>query len=163
MKKTVLLILMVSSLFADKVVYQVEKKTKESVLKFNEEVEGEYLGVLDGKTYIRTNNEKLKAINCSDVIVVIDDDEKPIQFDCSESTFIPKTLTELDVKEIKKFYFGGILIAAGGLILYETIDRECDDCETLDDDEHFTDIGIFIQKMGYGFIIVGGILVAMGI
>ena len=109
MKKTVLLILMVSSLFADKVVYQVERQTF-----LNKEIEGEYLDVLDGKTYIRMNNEKLKAINCSDVIVVIDDDGKPIQFDCSESTFIPKTLTELDVKEIKKFYFGGILIAAGG-------------------------------------------------
>ena len=163
MKKTVLLILMVSSLFADKVVYQVEKKTKEGVLKFAEEVEGEYLGVLDGKTYIRMNNEKLKAINCSDVVVVIDDDKKPIQFDCSESTFTPKTLTELDVKEIKKFYFGGILIAVGGLILYDNIDRECDDCETLDDIEKFLDSVNSTQKMGYGFIIVGGILVGFGI
>ena len=169
MKKTLLLILMVSSLFADKVVYQVERSGRkvgsltERVQKFNEQVEGEYLGVLDGKTYIRTNNEKLKEINCSDVIEVFDDDGKPIQFDCSEDTFIPKTLTELDVKKIKRGYVGGVLIAVGGVLLYYNIDRECDDCETLDDFEHFTDIGDFIQKMGYGFIIVGGILVALGI
>jgi len=115
---------MVSSLFADKVVYQVYKSRSEVgnlselVQKFTKEVEGEYLGVLDGKTYIRTNNDKLKAINCSDVIVVIDNDEKPIQFDCSESTFTPRTLSELDVKEIKKVgYVGGVLIAVGGIML----------------------------------------------
>ena len=62
------------------------------------------------------------------------------------------------------FASGGVLIGVGGILLYYNIDRgECDDCETSDDIEHFTDIGIFIQKMGYGFIIVGGILVALGI
>jgi hypothetical protein len=49
---------------------------------------------------------------------VIDNDEKPIQFDCSESTFTPRTLSELDVKEIKKVgYVGGVLIAVGGIML----------------------------------------------
>ena len=120
MKKTLLLILMVSSLFADKVVYQVDFMGGEAgtfpkpLLKNRlEEVEGEYLGVLDGKTYIRTNNEKLKAINCSNVTTIFDDNGKPIKFDCSEDTFIPKTLTELDVKEIKRGYVGGILVAMG--------------------------------------------------
>ena len=128
--------------------------------KFNKEVEGKYLGVLDGKTYIRTNNEKLKAINCSDVIVVIDDEGKPIQFDCSESTFTPKTLTELDVKEIKKFYFGGILIAVGGLILLSNLDKDFEDYDSIED---FEDSRKTTARMGYGFIIVGGILVAIGI
>ena len=160
MKKTLLLILMVSSLFADKVVYQVDRRTKEGVRKINKEVEGEYLGVLDGKTYIRTNNEKLKAINCSDVIVVIDNDEKPIQFDCSENTFTPKILTELDVKEIKKGYVGGFLIAVGGVFLLNNIEKDLEDYDSFED---FEDSRKASARMGYGFIIIGGILVGFGI
>ena len=166
MKKTVLLILMVSSLFADKVVYKVYKNRSEVgnlselVQKFNKEVEGEYLGVLDGKTYIRTNNEKLKAINCSDVIVVIDNDEKPIQFDCSENTFTPKILTELDVKEIKKGYVGGFLIAVGGVFLLNNIEKDLEDYDSFED---FEDSIKASARMGYGFIIIGGILVGFGI
>ena len=159
---------MVSSLFADKVVYQVESSRRElgafeRVQKFNKQVEGEYLGVLDGKTYIRTNNDKLKEINCADVIVVIDNDEKPIQFDCSEDTFIPKTLTELDVKKIKKGYVGGALIAVGGAILLYNIDRTCDDCETQYDFNIFTGTTTIYLKIGYGLITIGGVLLTLGI
>ena len=167
MKKTVLLILMVSSLFADKVVYQVYKNRSEVgnlselVQKFNKEVEGEYLGVLDGKTYIRTNNEKLKAINCSDVIVVIDNNEKPIQFDCSANTFTPKALTEIDIREIKKkVSIGGILIAIGGGLLLSNIDKDLEDFNSLED---WDDSIKATARRGYGFIIIGGILVGFGI
>ena len=156
--KKIIFILMVSSLFADKVVYQVDRKTKEGVRKINKEVEGEYLGVLDGKTYIRTNNEKLKEINCSDVIVVIDNNEKPIQFDCSENTFTPKTLNELDVKGIKKVYGGGVLITVGSIMLAVQTNNPpaYDNANEVDTAKTFT-------ITAYLLIAMGGILLTIGL
>ena len=51
----------------------------------------------------------------------------------------------------------------GAMALYSTIGKECDDCDTLDKMHKFGNSLESNQKVGYGFIFLGGILVAAGI
>ena len=69
-------------------------------------------------------------------------------------------MTELDVKEIKKGYVGGFLIAVGGVFLLNNIEKDLEDYDSFED---FEDSIKASARIGYGFIIVGGILVAFGI
>ena len=148
---------MVSSLFSDKVVFRFGINPVR-------EIECKYLGVLDGKIYIRTSNDKLERINCSDVITVINDDKKLIKFDCSDNTFTPRALTELDIKEIKrKVSIGGIFITIGALILVVSLESEvCTDC-SVELMQRDTDDIKNIQRLGYLTIAFGGILMTNGI
>ena len=60
-------------------------------------------------------------------------------------------------------YAGGVLIAIGAGMLYSNIGKKCDDCDTLDKVHKFGKSLESTQKVGYGFIFLGGILVALGI
>jgi len=66
------------------------------------------------------------------------------------------------VKNIKRGRgrLGGALIAVGGIFLFSNIDKEPNNDETL---EEFYDRFNSTQKIGYGLIIIGGFLVAVGI
>ncbi len=174
--KKLIFILMLGSLFADTIVIKKETKDKDGAVKtYNSETMGEYVGILDAKAYLRTPDGNLKEFNCSDVIVIFDNERKPIEYDCSTNTFIPKALTEVDIKKIQKYpVVGGTLIAIGGALVFTTLGKECDDCEPTDGSlsdllesiektKEFTDEILNTQKIGFGLIALGGILVALGI
>ena len=134
---------MVGSLFGDIIVVKNERKDDKTgkVKTFNREIRGEYVGIMDAKAYLRAPNGKLKEFDCVDVISIFDDDSKPISWDCNESSFVPKVLTEVDVKKLQKRpVLGGILIATGAIILHTYPDDPfCNECETLDDFEYYLD------------------------
>ena len=164
-RRLIKLLLIVGCVFADTIVVKTERKDKDGAVKtYNSEKMGEYVGILDAKAYLRVPSGKLTEFNCDDVISIFDDDKKPISWDCNESSFVPKTLNELDVKKLaKKPIIGGTLIAVGGLFLFNNLDKNCDDCETAKQVDDFLDEFESTQKIGYIFIILGGIFVALGI
>ena len=57
---------------------------------------------------------------------------------------------------------GGVLIMMGGAFLFSNVGSSCHSCETFDDLKDFEDKLESKQKFGYGFIMLGGILVAIG-
>ena len=72
-------------------------------------------------------------------------------------------------QEIEKFSFdnftrilGGGLITFGSGLLLVTQDKECDNCDTLDDIEDFVNKIKLQNQIGFGLIAIGGILIAMG-
>ena len=96
---------------------------------------------------------ELFEIDCEDVIIIIKDDLSSVEWSCSENTYIPKILTEADIKKLQKRpIVGGICLAIGGGLLIKDLDSE-EDYEIRKDN----------LKIAYGFIILGGILVALGI
>jgi hypothetical protein len=125
------------------------------------ELMGIYKGILNKKVYFkeeRTN--KLKAIKCAEIVEIISVFNSPIEYDCSIDTYKPKVLTEIDFHKERMGRIGGLFIAAGGGVLYSNLNKELNDGETL---EKFADRVNGTAKLGYGLIIIGGILVAVGI
>jgi len=55
------------------------------------------------------------------------------------------------------------LIAIGGGVLLSITEKECNDCDTLDKVNDYTEEIKSTQQIGYLFIMVGGVLVAIGI
>ena len=162
--RKLLIILMVASLFGDTLVYKVESMRDRKPYTRNVEVDGNFEGIMHRIAYMRKSNGKLEEINCVDIISIFDDNRKPISWDCNENSFVPNTLNELDVKKLaKKPIIGGTLIAVGGLFLFNNLDKNCDDCETAKQVDDFLDEVKSTQKIGYIFIILGGIFVALGI
>ena len=176
-RRLIILLLIVGCVFADTIVIKTERRDKDGAEKtYNSENSGEYVGILDAKAYLRTPDGNLKEFNCSDVIVIFDNERKPIEYDCSINTFVPKTLNELDIKKIQKYpIVGGTLIGIGGALVFTTLGKECgDDCELngtsqsalekwVENNEKFADGILDTQKIGFGLIALGGILVAFGI
>ena len=176
-RRLIILLLIVGCVFGDTIVVKTERKDKDGAVKtYYIEKMGEYVGILDAKAYLRTSDGNLKEFNCSDVIVIFDNERKPIEYDCSTNTFVPKTLNELDIKKIQKYPFvGGTLIGIGGALVFTTLGKECgDDCELkgtsqsalekwAENNEKFADGILDTQKIGFGLIALGGILVALGI
>ena len=164
-RRLIILLLIVGCVFADTIVVKQEKKDKDGfTITYNSERTGKFEGILKTKVYLRDSKGKLNEYNCSDIIVIFDNERKPIEYDCSTNTFIPKALTEVDIKKIQKYpVVGGTWIAIGGGLLFSSIDKKCNDCETSEDLEDFIEGVNSTAKIGYGFIILGGILVAFGI
>ena len=145
-RRLIILLLIVGCVFGDTIVFKViGLKDKYSDV--------EYLGILDNKVYYLEDNFKY-SINCNKVIEIINSDGNQIDFDCSSNTYTPKTLTELDTK--KNPVIGGTLIFIGGGLLMGNIDNEINNEDDLDDWKAQ-------QKLGYGLMAFGGILVALGI
>ena len=176
MKRLIILLLIVGCVFGDTIVVKTERKDKDGAVKtYNSENSGEYVGILDTKVYLRDSKGKLNDYNCSDVIVIFDNERKPIEYDCSINTFVPKTLNELDINAQTYPIVGGTLKAIGGALVFTTLGKECgDDCELngtsqsamekwLENTKEFEDEILDTQKIGFGLIALGGILVAFGI
>ena len=176
-RRLIILLLIVGYVFADTIVIKTIRKNRDGIYNtYNSEEMGEYVGILDVKVYLRDSKGKLNEYNCDDVISIFDDDRKPISWDCNESSFIPKTLNELDIKKIQKYpIVGGTLIGIGGALVFTTLGKECgDDCELngtsqsamekwLENTKEFEDEKLNTQKIGFALITIGGILVAFGI
>ena len=96
-------------------------------------------------------------IDCDKIISIKDDFMNDINFDCTSPSILKE---DGNIKERKKGYIGGLFIAIGGGFLFSNLDKEMNDGETYED---FADRVNGTSKFGYGFIIIGGFLVAMGI
>jgi len=169
-RRLIILLLIVGCVFGDTIKYYRYKPIedisgKTVMMPIEEEINGEYLGIYNKKVFVRMANGKVNEMDCDKVKIIIKDDLSSVEWSCSEETYTPKTLTEADIKRLQKTpVIGGTLIAIGGGLLFSNIDKECDDCIIGESpyEEYLKDLES-TQKIGYGFIILGGILLALGI
>ena len=157
-RRLIILLLIVGCVFGDTIKYYRYKPIedisgKTVMMPIEEEINGEYLGIYNKKVFVRMANGKVNEMDCENVIIIIKDDLSSVEWSCSEETYTPKTLTEADIKKLQKRpIVGGICLAIGGGLLIKDLDSE-EDYEIRKDN----------LKIAYGFIILGGILVALGI
>ena len=147
-RRLIILLLIVGCVFGDTIVF------KTLVFK-NGFSDIKYLGILDNKVYYLQHN-KIYSINCNKVFEITNLDGKKINYDCLSNTYTPKTLTELDAKKNPIQFLGGGCILMGGYLLYDNVDAEIQTEADIDGWKAQ-------QKLGYGLIALGGILVAVGI
>ena len=163
---------MFGSLFADTVVYRNDvlmfKRTKTlSDVSFVDVVP--IAGEPNVKILISSNilGEKHTLISCDKILELNDDNGSPIEYDCNELTIQSKS----NNRAIIPSQIGGILVAIGGGLLFSTLDKEPPELigtsssaieQWGKDSEEFYDGIKLTHKIGYGCIIVGGILIAAG-
>ena len=161
--KKLIFILIVGSLYGDTVVYRNDvlmfKRTKTLSDVSYVGVES-LLGKPNIKILIFSNilGEKHTWIPCDKILELNNDNGSPIEYDCNELTIQSKS----NNRAIMPSQIGGLLVAIGGGLLFSNLDKECNDCDTLEDVEDFTDELKSTAKMGYGCIIVGGLLITAG-
>ena len=161
--KKLIFILMVGSLFGDTIRY------KESLLLEKTITNVEFLGVSDKKVYYKDANNNIDLVVCKLVKEIVDSDGNEIIFDCKRKTYNERTGKKNDRKYKKgletaglSHKIGGFLIAVGGTMLITNLDKECDKCVTTEDIKDFTNGIKAQQKIGYAFIIMGGLIIAIG-
>ena len=162
LRRLIILLLIVGCAYGDTIKYEAINIDDDV---YTTSITGEYAGIYNNKVFVRTEKGEIFEIDCEDVIIIIKDDLSSVEWSCSEETYTPKTLTEADIKKLQKIpIIGGTLIAIGGAVLFSNIDKECDDCIIGESEyrEFIKDLES-TQKIGYGFIILGGILLAIGI
>ena len=164
MKKLLLIaLLIVGCVFGDTIRY------KESILLEKTKVNVEFLGVSDKKVYFKDVNNNIDFVVCKTVKEMLDSDGNEIIFDCKRKTYNVRTGEKND-RTYKKgletaglsHKIGGFLIAVGGTMLITNLDKECDKCVTTEDIKDFTNGIKAQQKIGYAFIIMGGLIIAIG-
>ena len=168
---SVFFIFFISFLFSDTIKYR-EKKLfgdyKDRVV-----TDVEFLGVSkEGVHYqysIKYLGNVSKTINCDDVYEILDNDKNSISYSCSEFTYDPMneeqvtSETKTNVGEVRyRRRVGGLLIAIGAGMLLSEVDDECNECDIYQLEKFYNRKKIS-QKTAYGFIMVGGILIMMGI
>ena len=154
---------MVGSLFGDTIRY------KESLLLEKIITNVEFLGVSDKKVYYKDANNNIDLVACKLVKEIVDSDGNEIIFDCKRKTYNVRTGKKSDMTYKDGFEYaglshkiGGLCIALGGAMLITNLDDECTGCSTPDDIEDFTNSIKAKQKIGYLFIIMGGLIIAIG-
>jgi len=178
MKRLLILLLIVGCVFGDTIEY------KRKILGFwtdDIRYRATIIKIEDGKlwyTQQKLFGKQMDTIPCKNIYSIIDSNGNTIDFNCvlnTLSTHTSPALTKHDVNEFtRKPVLGGTLIAFGSTLVLTTIGKECDDCElkgTSASDilnfntntQKFNDDIINIQKIGFGLIAIGGILVALGI
>ena len=174
-RRLIILLLIVGYVFGDTIKCRIENVTVAGDY-IEKTYSGEYLGIYNNKVFVRTEKGEMYEIDCEDVIIIIKDDLSSVEWSCSEETYTPKTLTEADIKKLQKRpIVGGTLIGIGGALVFTTLGKECgDDCELsgtsqsamekwLENTKKFEDEILDTQKIGFGLIALGGILLAFGI
>ena len=112
MKKLILFIAFVGSLFADSITH------KEGVLLTTSKENVKYLGVSDNKVYFEYVSGRIDYIPCKTVKEVLDSDGKIISVDCKLNENIPTEKSRSNLhKTDKQYYSRNDLIAAGNLLI----------------------------------------------
>ena len=147
-RRLIILLLIVGCVFGDTIAYK-------HFIGLNDMYSGvKYLGIKDNKVYYLEHNV-IYSINCNKVFKIINSYGTTIDIDCSSNTYTPRILTELDAKKNPIQFLGGGCILMGGYLLHDNVDTEIQTEADLDDWKAQ-------QKLGYGLIAFGGILVAVG-
>ena len=142
--KKLIFIMMIGSLFAQ----------DELILRNGISHQGEYISSVGETIIFRTNTKKAgQSINISIIQKVVLEDGTEIYNRENEEQF--------KFDEITRILGGGLITFGSGLLLV-TQDKECDNCDTLDDIEDFANKIKLQNQIGFGFIAIGGILIAMG-
>ena len=159
-----LLIAFIGTLFGDTIRYKVSfalKDTKENIV---------FLGVSNKKVYFKYLNDKIDYVSCKTVKEILDSDGNEIIFDCKSNGYIPPIKSSFFQSKEKNIQYeqkriahkiGGGLIVLGGMILYTNLDKECANCETSAVEDFLEDYEAQ-QWIGHAFIIMGGLIIAMG-
>ena len=143
--KKLLFILMVGSLFGDTITY------KESALLTNTKNNVEFLGIQKRKVIYKTKEGNIESLSCKLVKEITDASNNTIEFDCNRNTYAGSNLTTIEPKQ-STFKPGGAAIAIGATMIYTSIDNEDANPDEL----------LARSKMGFGLIIIGGILTSIG-
>ena len=154
--KKLIFILMVGSLFGDTIRY------KAGLLLAKTKVNVEFLGVSDKKVYFIDVNNNIDFVVCKTVKEIINSDGNEIIFDCKRKTYNVRTGKDGFEYAGLSHKIGGLLIALGGTMLITNLDKECDNCVTTEQYKVFTNDIKAQQKIGYAFIIMGGLIIAIG-
>jgi len=168
MKKLILLTLLIGGcVFGDSIEYQrkilgvLQDETIHNV---------DIVKIEDGNVWYKKRTllgEKMDRIPCDNIYSIIDSHGNTLDFNCSTNSIkiAEEKISEglLDNSSRLQPKISGIFFALGGTILYLNVDRECDDCDSLKELENFYDSIQGIQKIGYGCILIGGLLLAFGI
>ena len=142
--KKLIFIMMIGSLFAQ----------DELILRNGISHQGEYISSVGETIIFRTNTKKAgQSINISIIQKVVLEDGTEIYNRENEEQF--------KFDEITRILGGGLITFGSGLLLV-TQDKECDNCDTLDDIEDFANKIKLQNQIGFGLIAIGGILVAVG-
>tara|TARA_R100000278_G_C5477110_1_gene166848 strand:- start:5109 stop:5633 length:525 start_codon:yes stop_codon:yes gene_type:complete len=174
MKKLLILpILFISFAFTDEVYYTI-KSFGSKTQKVIENIE--ILEIKNGRLIYKDKNKK-KKISCSsiDFIKLV---EKGVEINFQPDCLFPNPIKRIDMLtkeddilsvdtskhnytiDSKKGYIGGYLIALGGGLLYSNYNKSIEDGETF---EEYSNRLETTSKIGYFFIIMGGIMVGFGI
>ena len=143
--KKLIFILMVGSLFGDTIMY------KASLLVTNTKNNVEFLGTQKKKVFYKTKEGNIESISCKLVRKITDSSNNNIEFNCNRNTYHGSNLTTNEPKQYT-FKPSGAAIAIGATLVYTSIDNE-----DANPDELLTR-----SKMGFGLIIIGGILASTG-
>jgi len=168
-RRLIILLLIVGCVFGDTIVYKSgsNNRTIKNV---------EYIKAGNGKVYFKAHGQETSRF-CNRIIEFTDDEGNPIEYDCS-AVIVEESLIELEkkiedtmsedeiefiIQKTKKPVVGGVFITLGCVVIFGTLGQECDDCDNIAEWEAFSNDISSTQKIGFAFIAVGGILVALGI
>ena len=164
MKKILTLILLslfFSFSFSETIIKKNGEKIENCIIK----------GTEDYKLFYELDGDE-DFINCSFIEKIYDNKNEEIEILCgrkrvlyyenkTEDGYI-KTDTNLVVKEKNQFSIGGGFIAVGSILLFTTIDSECNDCSLTQLENHIDGLKTS-SKLGYLFLAIGGGLIAIGL
>ena len=159
-RRLIILLLIVGNLFADTIVYKIGdiERTLNNI---------EFTKAGDGKIFFIVHGQEVSR-ECNQVIEVTDANGDPIDYDCNkliiEESLIELTkdienkTTEKEVRSIinasKKFSLGGIFITIGAALLMTNVDIE-------KSTDHDLNSWNDRQRIGYGLILLGGMILAI--
>ena len=137
--KKLIFIMMIGSLFAQ----------DELILRNGISHQGEYISSVGETIIFRTNTKKAgQSINISIIQKVVLEDGTEIYNRENEEQF--------KFDEITRILGGGLITFGSGLLLV-TQDKECDNCDTLDDTEDFLNKIKLQNQIEFGLIAIAGL------
>jgi hypothetical protein len=168
-RRLIILLLIVGCVFGDTIVYE------RALLGFKEEatiLKATIIKIENGELWYTQKSllgGKQGTIPCEKIVQLINSDNREIEFDCVANTY---QVTEFEIKKHNTAKLGAIFISIGGAILFTNLDKRCDDCELTgtsssamvqwaNNVNDFENEVINTQRIGYVFIILGGLLIAL--
>jgi len=120
--------------------------------------------------------DNLIDVNCRNLISIKDEENKNEYNDCksflikinnknTEGNFNTKIIEKLDKGRVIGTYksplraIGGVFIAIGSGLLINNLNEECSDCDSIEKVNDFAEEVKSQQKIGYTFILIGGLLI----